>query len=265
MKARQKSPLFDHISVFPAMACAAVMLMLAPAARATLIYSDPLNGGDVTLDATSPEDRSGVGAADWVANSAFRANGNVTDAEAESSAWLPFTPESGFLYTLSAKVNVTAGDTSWITLGFAEFNDSDETYWENGINGYGTLMKRDNGTVRINPGVKATDYSEFDPDDTPEILPDEEQTFKIELDTRFANSTDWEFSFFLDDFALGGPSTVNGTGADAADINYVGFSRWQNAGGTVSDFSLTVIPEPSTLILGLIGLMMGGVTLFRRR
>jgi len=97
---------------------------------AQILYSNAFNGGAASINVHAPTTSAnyagGASSAWWnvLSNSTssyLYANGAV--GTTLSSALLPFTPEDGYVYTLTASVTVptmTAGQ--WITLGFAEYN-----------------------------------------------------------------------------------------------------------------------------------------------
>jgi hypothetical protein len=106
------------------------LLFCCSMGEAQIIYSNVFNGGAVSINVHVPTTATnyagGTSSAWWnvVSNSAssyIYANGSV--GTTLSSALLPFTPENGYVYTLTASVTVptmTAGQ--WITLGFAQYN-----------------------------------------------------------------------------------------------------------------------------------------------
>ncbi len=107
-----------------------VSLFCCSVGRAQMIYSNAFNGGASSINVKTPTmstNYAGATSSAWwnvVSNSAtsyIYANGTV--GTGLTSALLPFTPEDGFVYTLTASVTVptmTAGQ--WITMGFAEYN-----------------------------------------------------------------------------------------------------------------------------------------------
>ena len=97
--------------------------------NAQIIYSNPFNGGTVNMNRYTPAMATNyAGGAQCVwwtsesnsATSFLLANGTI--GTGKTSCLLPFTPLSGYVYTLTASVTVptmTAGQ--WITMGFAEY------------------------------------------------------------------------------------------------------------------------------------------------
>lgn len=241
----------------------ALLIAIATTAPAATIYSDPLDGSSGDLDGTSPDDRGGTGTADWVAGNEFNADGSVAGPDQnEQGAWLPFTPASGMIYTLSADVDVTSVDGDWISLGFAENNTTGAAFFTlNNPGGYGHILYTGtrgatDGQVFPGEGTSADASSEvtFDPADTGAI------TLKVVLDTTGATSADWTLEFFQAGNAISGPTTLSAAGGDGdlSEIGHVGFTNLNDVTGTIKNFTLTgVIPEPASLaLLGLGGMMM---------
>ena len=84
-------------------------------ASATTIYSQTFNGGTGSLVTTTPT----TGAGTWTGNGILNRDGAVAGSGADS---LAFTPTSGFVYDLTATINVTSG--TWIGVGFLQTNQT---------------------------------------------------------------------------------------------------------------------------------------------
>jgi hypothetical protein len=101
--------------------------LLAPRGdmSAAVIYHDNFDGDAAApLHGTTPD----VGNNTWrayqdtamAAGGGFKANGAFDAASTAKGAFLPFTPESGKVYTLEASLNVqTTGGNTWAAFGFA--------------------------------------------------------------------------------------------------------------------------------------------------
>ena len=232
------------------LAVACLLSPVGPASAAT-IYFDPLDGSSSSnLNGTKPEDRGGTGTGNnWNAASLFDADGSV--ASGSGSAWLPFTPQSGFIYTLSADVETTEGgeDDDWISLGYASSELTDEPFYDTG--GYGTILLRESGSGTSFRGEETAGG------DSLGVTTTGPATLEIRLDTR---PTSWSFSFFVNGSSVGNAGGV--ASGDAEDISYVGFSEFSQAEGNVADLTLTrAIPEPASL--ALVG--FGALALLPRR
>jgi hypothetical protein len=116
--------------------------------NAQIIYSNAFNGGAVNIWGTAPTVAAnyagGISSAIW--NDALGTNdtgimqAGGLDESTEQDSWLvPFYPQSGYVYTLTASLTFTGNPGSWVGLGFAE-NDS-----LNVPVGYGRLADSENG------------------------------------------------------------------------------------------------------------------------
>src|SRR5580698_10141410 len=115
---------------------------------AQIIYSNAFNGGTVTINGTAPtvanDYAGGTAAALWNSVTgtndpmATLANGTV-DTHA-NSVLLPFTPEPGYVYTLTASATLPAvASGKWINWGFAQsnpVNNATPRFADSPVNGY---------------------------------------------------------------------------------------------------------------------------------
>jgi hypothetical protein len=221
----------------PAAALGALLLIGGTSkASAATIYSQTFTGGTGPLVGTSVTTGDGI----WTGANIINLNGNTTGTPGAVS--LDFTPSSGFVYDLTATINLTGAVGAWAGVGFLQ---------DNGEYGFlstprtPTALRTDRWQVWAGPGANYTATSN-------DIL--------IRLDTTGAQ---WTAAFFQGGVQMG--DTYTYTGGNPT-INYVGFV---NADGTavrnVSAFQLTAqaVPEPSTyaLVLGGIATLL----LIRRR
>ncbi len=88
--------------------------------------------------------------------------------------------------------------------------------------------------------------------------------FQIVLDTTAAT---WTATYFLNGVQRG--TTQNLPAGANTGIGGIGFSRTSNSaagtGGVVSRFELSVVPEPASLALGMVGLIGVGAVARRKR
>jgi hypothetical protein len=91
--------------------------LLGSKASADTIYSQTFTGGATPIVGTAPTTGGGT----WEGANIINSDGNTTGDSGAIS--LPFTPQSGFIYDLTANINVTTGDSSWLGVGFLNHND----------------------------------------------------------------------------------------------------------------------------------------------
>jgi hypothetical protein len=116
--------------------------------NAQIIYSNAFNGAAVNISGTAPTVATnyagGSSSATW--NDVLGVNNtgsllaNGTNSTTLGDSWLlPFAPQSGYIYTLTAQLVFTGSPGSWVGLGFAQ-NDS-----VNVPVGYGRFADSGNG------------------------------------------------------------------------------------------------------------------------
>jgi hypothetical protein len=217
----------------PAAALGALLLIGGTSkASAVVIYSQDFTGGASTLAGTAPT----VGTGLWTGNNIINLNGNSTGVGGAVS--LAFTPSSGFVYDLSATINVTAVNGSWIGVGFLPNN---ATF----------------GWFPSNPAaLRTADWQIWPQAFNANVLTSNDVL--IRLDT---TGVQWTTSMYQGGTQIGSTYTYNTANPT---INFVGFVSEGTAVGNVSAFQLTqAVPEPSTyaLVLGGIATLL----LIRRR
>ena len=216
--------------------------MTVASARADVIYYDDFSGAtNATLTGTAPAVRPG--SETWMANSNgyFKADGTY-DATPNASAgvWLPFTPESGNVYTLSADVTDTGGGGPWTTLSYSASNE--DKYAAGGVQVYGIYLYRNtlaDGTVvsYLGRGLHtAASHS----------VSAGSLALKVVLDAPDPDSANWTMAFIINDALVREPTTA-GQG-DYGDIKYVGFTTYTSK-GTISNFSLSTPPPSGMLVI----------------
>lgn len=211
------------------------------------LATDGLNG--VTPDTTT-------GANTWTASTNINADGSIASlGTTTDSAWLAFTPQSGFVYTLTAVMGQAKGGTgseggSWMAMGFSASNTT-STFQGTPNNTSPWALHRSTGNGNnvvsfAGPGATVSeDHGAF----VGTI------TMSIVLDT---TDTQWTATWFQ-----GATELREVTYAVDANptISHVGFGRSNRAVGPVESFTLTAIPEPTTALLGGLGML----ALLRRR
>lgn len=96
--------------------------------NAQIIYSNVFNGGAVTINGTAPTMANsfagGINSARWICtttngvNATVFANGTIDTNP--GCALLPFTPQSGCVYFLSASITMPSGMPNWVAMGFTQ-------------------------------------------------------------------------------------------------------------------------------------------------
>jgi hypothetical protein len=111
-----------------------ICFLVASTSQAENIYYDNFDGpAGMELNGSIPDVTSG--GETWVAGGNFSADGTITfdNSSMGDSAYLPFVPQDGYIYELSAKIDSrpssyrgSAGVNDWIALGFTLYNESPE-------------------------------------------------------------------------------------------------------------------------------------------
>jgi hypothetical protein len=171
-------------------------------------------------------------------------------------AILPFNPVQGNIYTLSASMNPTvpADSPSWFALGFTNRNATDN--WFVGAQNSATIFARVSNNAY--PDFYAQGPGTGGIGNLGNYTDGVAHVYSITLDTTAGNSANWTASYSVDGTQVIAPTALGYN----PTINYVGFGADASA-GTIDNFSLTVVPEPSTYAL-----VVGGIAtllLSRRR
>ncbi|WP_269542001.1 PEP-CTERM sorting domain-containing protein [Cerasicoccus fimbriatus] len=238
----------------------------ATAAHAVFLYQDSFSGSSATaLNTTAPVANTGVilGAnhgtsnANWNADVSWKADGSNALTN-DGSAFLPFTPQNGFIYDLSLQVDPTAGGSDWMAIAFTQSANASQRIFDSGSTAWMLQRADRTGTDPIQtftgPGTAGGQNYNPDPDLFGFV------TLHVQLDTTQPN---WRATWYVDE--VGAIRTTHTYGTNPT-INYIGFGKFNSAIGTVDNLSLTVtaIPEPSEI--AAIGLaMLGGFLFWRRR
>lgn len=244
--------------------CLTSLALAIPAAHAAVIFQDDFTGHPDTgmdgLNGETPD--TTIGSAAWVSSSAFSANGAFLAGSTTNgaSATLLFTPSSGEVYTLESRMDVTS-TTGWLALGFASGQNtanSPNARFVTGSTPLGRvwmLMGEAGGGAAWQDGT-AVNHVEDNTISVTGFI-----DMRIVLDTTAAT---WTSTWYAKDATVGSYTLIKDTEnvVSQASINSVGFALSGNSvPGTITSFSLTTIPEPSSALLGGLGFLM----LFRRR
>jgi hypothetical protein len=198
-------------------------------AFAAVIYSQTFTGGAGTLAGTTTTTGGGT----WVGAGFVGLNGNTVGGGAVS---LAFTPQNGFVYDLTATINVTAANASWVGVGFLETNTT-----------YGFF-----GSPKTPTALRTTDWQIWPQAFNANSLTSNEVL--VRLDTTGAQ---WKTAMYQGGIQIGSTFTYTTN----PTINWVGFVAEGPAVGSVSAFQLTAVPEPTAALLGTLGML----ALLRRR
>jgi len=221
--------------------------LATPAHAVIVIYSEDFTGTGA-LHGTAPT--TTTDGATWVA-SGWQKNGTITGS-GNNNAFLPFAPESGWLYTLTA--TLSDGGGGWTALGFTEFNEVGEGFQGFDVNASPWVFYR--GTTGSTPREVDSRTGPATGGGFSHGSYDSPVTLSMVLDT---TGSDWSVEWFIN-----GDSERTHTFTDGnPSINYVGFGRITSAVGPIQSFELTGIPEPGSL--ALLGAGVGLILLRRRR
>jgi len=210
-----------------------LLVALCGVAAAEKIYVDDFSGsGSGLLNGTAPDTRPG--SETWIARTdapAWYDDGTKT-VNASSSAWLPFTPTAGNLYTLSLDVNPDiSGSDDWFALGFSASNVTTNDFHPGPNNAVGWMLNRENdasGSVVQTfrgPSTGTGASHDFNPDKVGPV------NLQVVLDTQPAQ---WTVRWAVD-----GGVIRSDTFPSIPVINYVGFGAYASATGVVDNFSLS--------------------------
>lgn len=211
--------------------------------------SDNLNGSTVDIDHSGASTTT-----TWKAYSGFKQNGLLPTTSVNLGAWLPFVPQTGNTYTLSASLTGIGPDgssTAWYAIGFGKsvpttLETGDNRFISNASLGRAWMLFRPN-----NPGTSAnmiqlgntTTGTATGPQspaawNAPTLVEGGDIDMQIVLDT---NPTTWTATFFakrptdsLYTQVSNGPLNLL-----AQDIGMVGIARTTGAlQGNITNFTL---------------------------
>jgi hypothetical protein len=142
-----------------------IILFWCSPGNAQMIYSNAFNGQAVNINGTAPTVANtfagGSSSATWLDAAGtngidFYVNGNVGTAQGDSIL-LPFYPQPGYVYTLTASVTFSGDPGNWLGAGFAQyyavpgFNNSQLN--QSGVNGYNwAILTESSGNVQYFKG-----------------------------------------------------------------------------------------------------------------
>lgn len=244
-------------------------LISAHLAMANIIVEDTF-AGDGALNGRVAD----VGGT-WAANGHWTTTGGnaVFSNDENGMAGISLAPSyfanNPGVYELSATFTITSVGTEWLAIGFSEDINTNDTRGffnidgTNGLNSGGRpwFLLRGNEGALIRTGP--TDSAELDESFTGFDTTD--SVLRLLLDTSVPN---WTIDAFIDETQLDlNGASIGSTftfSTNPTSIHSVGLTANANVIGSVSNFSLTLVPEASTFGL-LLGLMITGYVLCHRR
>jgi len=247
---------------------AVASLALTASAWSAIIYQDDFSGAAGPLNSTAPDVRPGTET--WTAHAAFTLTGssaaNVAAENSARGAYLPFVPQTGFLYDLRVTVKFAAelAQTRSLQMGFLEFAPTGSTGRVVATgDGAAAFFLRNNGSYQARfEGGTAPAATMPEGSISPTTV-DEPHTMRLTLDTSGAS---WVLHAYFDgaEVGTGFTYTTNPTGILAVGIS----SNTSNSGGATGDFTNFIftaeaIPEPSAALL--LFASIGSVIIRRRR
>ncbi len=208
--------------------------LLASMTSANIIYQDNFSGSASTnLNGAAPTIDNGPSAT-WTAGNqnglgGWSDNGAVGLQSTSGTAYLLFTPNSGTIYTLSEGITVTSASSAGYAGLRLEFFS-------------GTLSYKGSSGPFYSPSFTSADYNTL-------------EDVSLVLNTMAAQ---WTYAITVNGASAGSgtfstnPTTIDGVGTNGGGSTFT---------ATVSNFSLTDIPEPATLglmALGGLGILASG-------
>ncbi len=143
------------------------LLLCSRGTAQTTIYSSTFNGAASNINEKAPTvatDTAGAAASStWrdAANSTMLYSNGTDNTTAGDSVLLPFTPENGYVYTLTTSVTFTGNPGSWVGAGFAEYygvpGAGNAQFNQAGVNGYDwAILTESSGNLQFFTGPSTT-------------------------------------------------------------------------------------------------------------
>lgn len=247
------------------------LVTAVPSVQASILFQDSFNGTGGPLNGSVPDIT--IGGETWEAGASWLDNGvagtPVASGANGQAAHLDFVPESGKIYTAQATILNT--QPNWVGFGFLPANPAggdwtvqDFSVRHSNAPGYAWILTRNSGG-NDQEGFLGGGTAGGRPWNGDRANPANPIDFQIVLNTMDPN---WTVEWFINGVSQATPVAYAGLGNPG--IGGIGFSHDRSAsannGAIISDFSLSVVPEPSSaLLVGSALAGVAGVALRRRR
>lgn len=202
----------------------------------TVLLQDTLGGAAGTLNGRTPDT---VGTSNWIAGTAWNTDGTQATGSGTANAFLPFVPQPGRIYTLSADVEtITTDGGSWSALGFANGTTANSQWhtvnspvgWWLVRGDYPTGNAGNPNQMFIGPGTGSGSTGTG-------FWPSNSVNYKIILDTTPASAANWTFTYLANGSVIRAATAFGGSGPT---ITRVGFGMINAAGNSyVKNFTLS--------------------------
>ncbi|MBN1796284.1 MAG: hypothetical protein JW804_06395 [Sedimentisphaerales bacterium] len=167
----------------------AVAVSYSSATVETIYFDDFSGSGSTELHGLSPDIDNNGGSNTWIAHSSWKADGT---AGSHSSATIPFTPTSGYLYQLTVTMRDVIGDDYWLALGYAAGSSIQEggngtRFIDSPTSGQPWMLRRGNNATAFDQlflGPGTNNGQAFEPLDRSEDI-----NFRMIVDAR---NTNWK-------------------------------------------------------------------------
>lgn len=236
-------------------------LLITHTAIAAPIVSDSFNTDGALNNRIADSGQTWSANAGWttsVGNAVYDGGGNGMAGITLAPNYFANNPG---IYQLEATVSISTTGTEWIAIGFSqniETPDGNGHFQSDEDGGRPWLLLRGNGATFLRSDGNTGDIT---PGGT---FPTSNSTLKLIYDTSVPN---WTFDAYINGTQL----DLNGATAgntftystNPTAIRSVGLTGNNLVSGSVHDFSLSAIPEPSSLLL--LATALGALGLFKRR
>ncbi|MBX3742185.1 MAG: hypothetical protein KF712_14425 [Akkermansiaceae bacterium] len=275
---------------------AAIPALTLPAVHAAVIYQHSFSGTSGTsLNGIALESRSGIAGgnagATWNSSGNIKADGSIVSPSGQTSmsAYVPFSPVNGYLYTISVDTTATPTavnpTTSLAYTGIALYNgtpntagavggqpviapitrspDNTPNSLDNPSGPFQILRRwhRTNPSTNVGPAITANHIGTFEP------TFDNNGTWRLTIQLDTTNAGSWMYRWLVEDVGTsallseGNWTSVGSLGSNP--INSIQLhSHGPMASSTFDNFLVTAVPEPGAALLGAFALAVAGL---RRR